>query len=203
MLCMGVIPEQYHFKNRFKRFLYERFVRQLATSIVAIGPRTMLDAGCGKGVVTYAARRQLPELMIRGLDIGRTELDVAQQLNPDCAVVIGDIRALPFADNQFDLVVCTEVLEHLEHPQAAIVELRRVSAYSLLLSVPHEPYFRLGNFFSGHYLTAWGNYPDHRQMWTKTQFVLEVSRFLTIQQVWTPFPWTIIWARKDPGAKTA
>ena len=157
----------------------------------------MLDVGCGKGVVTYAARQRFPKLTITGMDIDRTELTIAQQLNPGCNVVVGDIRALPFANNQFDLVVCTEVLEHLEHPHPAIAELRRVSAHSLLLSVPHEPYFRLGNLLSGHYLPSLGNYPDHRQQWTKTQFMREVSQFLVVRQAWTPFPWTIVWAQKE------
>ena len=146
--------------------------------------------------MTYAAKQQLPELAITGMDINRAELGIAQHLNPDGNVVVGDIHMLPFSDNQFDLVVCTEVLEHLEHPHPAIAELLRVSAHTLLLSVPREPYFRLGNLFSGHYVSAWGNYPDHRQVWTKAQFVHEVSRFMTVRQVWTPFPWTIVLGQK-------
>lgn len=194
---MTTIPKEYHFKNCLKRYFYERFVQQLVACITAIAPRRMLDAGCGKGIVTYAAKQQAPELAITGMDIDRRELAIAQQLNSGCNVVAGDIRALPFASNQFDLVVCTEVLEHLEHPSLAIAELQRVSAHSLLLSVPHEPYFRLGNLLSGHYLSSWGNYPDHRQKWTKAQFVREVSQFLTVRQVWTPFPWTVVWAQKE------
>jgi 2-polyprenyl-3-methyl-5-hydroxy-6-metoxy-1,4-benzoquinol methylase len=190
------IPEQHHFKNSVKRFFYERFVQQLVACITVIAPRTVLDVGCGKGVVTYAARQQLPQLTITGVDINRTGLVTAQQLNPGYDVVAGDIHLLPFPDNLFDLIVCTEVLEHLECPHLAITELQRVGKHALLLSVPHEPYFRLGNLFSGHYLSSWGNYPEHRQLWTKAQFICEVSRFLTVRQVWTPFPWVIIWAQK-------
>lgn len=197
---MKLIPEQYHFKNRVKRFFYERFVQQLVICIAAIAPHKMLDVGCGKGIVTYAARRQHPELVITGMDIDREELRIAQQLNSGCDVVLADIHALPFVSNQFELVVCTEVLEHLERPHLAIAELQRVSAHSLLLSVPHEPFFRLGNLCSGHYLSSWGNYPDHRQLWTKAQFVREVSRLLTVRQVWTSFPWTIVWASKESAS---
>jgi SAM-dependent methyltransferase len=196
---MTIIPEQYHFQNRVKRVFYERFVQQLAACIAAVAPRMMLDAGCGKGVVTYAARQRVGRLTSTGLDLDRAELAIAQQLNPGCEVVAGDIQALPFSNDQFDLVVCTEVLEHLEQPHLAFEELRRVSARALLLSVPHEPYFRLGNLISGHYLASWGNYPDHRQQWTKAQFVREVGRFLTVRQVWTPFPWTIVQADKTPA----
>ena len=46
---------------------------------------------------------------------------------PSISIKQGDIYALPYNDNSFDLVICSEVLEHLEHPEKALTEVIRVS----------------------------------------------------------------------------
>ena len=109
----------------------------------------------------------------------------------------GDIYKLPYKSNSFDLVVCTEVLEHLENPKKALRELIRVSGKYILLSVPNEPFFRLSNFLRGKNLPRWGNDIEHVQNWTSSGF----AKFVNIKGVKIidkkhPFPWTIILLKK-------
>jgi hypothetical protein len=87
------------------------------------------------------------------------------------------------------------VLEHLEDPAAAISELARVSRGDVVLSVPHEPWFRLGSLLRGKYVSRLGNHPEHVQHWRPRTF----ERFLTPQvevvSVGTAFPWLIAQCR--------
>ena len=89
-----------------------------------------------------------------------------------------------------------EVLEHLSDPAAGLRELARVSSRHLLLSVPHEPFFRGSNLLTGRYLSALGNTPGHVQHWTGAGFQRFVSRAANVRAVASPYPWTIIWATK-------
>lgn len=66
-------------------------------------------------------------------------------MNPSVEHIQGDITRMPFCDHSFDIVICTEVLEHLEKPGAALKELKRVAKKFILITVPHEPWFCLGN----------------------------------------------------------
>src|SRR5919109_5463651 len=59
-------------------------------------------------------------------DPGRSHHRHGQELVGDRPLVIADVAALPFADNSFDVVICSHVLEHVEDPDAALAELERV-----------------------------------------------------------------------------
>jgi len=84
------------------------------------------------------------------------------------ALDVADIYHLPMASRSCDLVLCSEVLEHLEDVQAALAELQRVSREHVLVTVPHEPFFRaLAR------LAVWlrlGPDPGHVQFWTAPGF---------------------------------
>lgn len=59
-----------------------------------------------------------------------------------------DIRNLSFKDNSFDIVLCQQVLEHIDEPVKAILELKRVYKNQLIISVPNEPFFTILRLFS-------------------------------------------------------
>ena len=102
----------------------------------------VLDVGCGQ----MPFRHLLPEdAQYTGLDIPAAD-SFGMDKNPD--VVEFDGTAIPFPDNHFDAVICTEVLEHAVAPEALIAEMHRVlrPGGSLVLTVPfaarvhHIPY---------------------------------------------------------------
>jgi 2-polyprenyl-3-methyl-5-hydroxy-6-metoxy-1,4-benzoquinol methylase len=81
----------------------------------------VLDAGCGSGsLFTYDLRGRAARIV--GVDVER---ELAGNPNIE-EPVLGDLAALPFRDQTFDLIICKHVLEHLEHPPAAFRELARV-----------------------------------------------------------------------------
>ncbi len=113
-----------------------RLVRHLA-GLVPADATSVLDVGCGSGHLLRALER-VP--LRAGLERARRALRHVPGLG-----VLGSAHALPFADDSFDVVVCTEVLEHLEDPvlAGAVAELKRVCRRVLLVSVPNgEPRLR-------------------------------------------------------------
>lgn len=95
----------------------------------------VLDIGCGEGrhsLGLYVDR----EVNAIGIDLSTEDLKIAKRRIKDftvtdtnkssCAFGVGDIQSLPFKDNAYDAVICSEVLEHLESLDNAVSEIVRV-----------------------------------------------------------------------------
>jgi ubiquinone/menaquinone biosynthesis C-methylase UbiE len=106
--------EAFFHKNR--AWMVRRMVAKYATPNAPI-----LDAGCGTGLNL----RHLPEGST-GIDINPRNIELLRKRLPNHTVVEGDVEALPFADASFGTVLCTEVVEHIPDPTAALAEYRRV-----------------------------------------------------------------------------
>ena len=81
----------------------------------------MLDAGCGTGLNLAS----MPAGSV-GIDINPRNVEVVRARLPHHPVVEGDLERMPFDDGTFATVLCTEVLEHVPYPDAALKEIRRV-----------------------------------------------------------------------------
>jgi ubiquinone/menaquinone biosynthesis C-methylase UbiE len=101
------------------------------------------------------------------------------------------VLALPFGDGSFDAALCLEVLEHLDHPAEAVRELARVARRAVVLSVPHEPYFRIGNVLRGKHLDAFGNHPEHVQHWNFRTFRSFLAPWVREAELMEAFPWIV------------
>jgi SAM-dependent methyltransferase len=120
------------------------------------------DVGCGAGELLAAVAEAWPGAALYGVDFAASRLRTAAAGVPGGArLVDADLRTrLPFRDRVFDLVFCTEVLEHLPDPRRALRELRRVLAPGgrLALSVPNAtgfaPFHRLGAVVPGAWLRS-------------------------------------------------
>ncbi len=157
---------------------------------------SVLDAGCGEGFVIRYLGARLPALQIQGTDRDRDALAMAQRLTPGTPFGAGDLYALPYAAATFDLVLCTEVLEHLDDPECALAEVGRVSKRYCLLTVPWEPPYSVANFLRGKNLSRWGGDEGHVQRWSVHGFTGLVRRHFAIRYAGTSFPWTIVLAEK-------
>jgi ubiquinone/menaquinone biosynthesis C-methylase UbiE len=105
-------------------------------------PGSVCDVGCGTGhLVGVLSSRAAPGTHeFTGVDF-QIEPGI-QQRHPGARFVEADIEKLPFADGEFDTVICTHVLEHVLHIDRAIAELRRVARRRLLVIVPLEREYR-------------------------------------------------------------
>lgn len=100
---------------------------------------------------------------------------------------------MPYKDHQFDLIVALEVLEHIPDYRKALKEIKRVSAYSCIFSIPQEPIWRLTNLLRLRYLKRLGDTPGHINHWNKKQFMnLLLNEGFKIKQVFLPFPWIMV-----------
>jgi 2-polyprenyl-3-methyl-5-hydroxy-6-metoxy-1,4-benzoquinol methylase len=114
---------------------------------VELAGRRLLDAGCGTGLFSKAAVER--GALVTSMDVGPALLaEVAKKC--DSERVVGSVMELPFPENSFEIVICTEVVEHTPHPRRAVAELARVVEPNgiLVLTTPNRvwhPMIRLAN----------------------------------------------------------
>lgn len=176
-------------------WLIERFRRGLVSMASDARPVTLLDAGCGEGIVTAWLADALSGATIAGVDVRSDALAQAAIRVPRAELCAADVHGLPYAASSFDLVVCTEVLEHVADPAGALRELARVARRGLVLTVPHEPFFRTGNLARGRHATRLGSTPGHRHAWGRRSFERLVAREATVVGWRSLFPWQAVLAR--------
>lgn len=166
----GQDERKYAAANPVVRRLIDRLCSRVAVTIQsATGP--ILDVGTGEGLAIQrvteflASAGNAPRPLI-GVEFRAAKLRAARKRNPQMSAVVADIGVLPFRDGAVGTVLCMEVLEHLDRPADAARELARVTAETLVVTVPFEPLFRLGNFARGKNLRLLGNDPEHIQQFT-------------------------------------
>jgi len=104
--------------------------------------RSFLDVGCAEGYyLKLMASVQVSEEHSIGLDIAKNYLIKAKKKVRSGSWVLADAHNLPFKEDSFDLVLCSEVFEHLLDPKKAFMEITRVSKKYVLLSVAGENLF--------------------------------------------------------------
>lgn len=184
---------KYRSRNPVVRRLVARFLAEVARLAASARPRSVLEVGCGEGIALRHLSERMPGVRFTGLELDAPALERGRASCPAATLLRGDACALPFADGSFDLVVCLEVLEHLPEPDRALREARRVSRLGCLLSVPHEPYFRLGNVARGRNLLRLGNPSDHLHHWRARAFVEFCARELAVRGRATAFPWIVVY----------
>jgi len=102
------------------------FVPALVQASGAKSGMRVLDVACGTGVAAKAVAETGAH--VTGLDFSSAMLTMAQSLHPDLDFQTGDAEALPFAGASFDAVIANFGIHHVEHPERAIAQARRVLA---------------------------------------------------------------------------
>lgn len=126
--------ELYELEDRHWWFRARRRVVRALLSRVALPPSArILDAGCGTGrnLVEYA---ELGE--VEGVDGSATAVQFARRRGFEATQA--RLEELPYEDGRFQLIVSTDVIEHLDDDVRALTELRRVTAPGgrLVVTVP-------------------------------------------------------------------
>jgi len=184
---------KYESGNPFKRMALDRFYDALLS--MPLQPDHVLDAGCGEGYGANRLLEKFPSLNINGVDISRQALLTAKEIAGQIETTQTDVTRLPFKQDQFDLVISLEVLEHLPNPAQAVRDYRRVSNRHLLFSVPNEPVFRTLRMLEGNDLLKWGDHPEHIQHWnfiSFTRFLKKQGLRVISRKVPFPFTWVIV-----------
>lgn len=179
--------------NPVVRGLLKRYFDTLLGIVEPLKPARILDVGCGEGV-TAARLGALPYAFdYLGVDLDGDAAAYASTVVPGRTFRQGSVFEL--GAERADLVLCLEVLEHLTDPDAALACLKQAAVRDLVVSVPWEPWFRLGNLARGKYLDRLGNHPEHLQQFSPKTIADMVGRHFGPVNVTTAFPWVFVHAR--------
>ena len=122
----------YWLRKYLHRTIYDRTLRYVSAR------QTVLDAGCGEGVLSLLMAAKGAQ--VTGVDLSSENIEAARgragELNSNVDFVVGDAEALPFADNSFDLVVSSHVIEHLPDPLQGLREIHRVTRQLATIAMP-------------------------------------------------------------------
>ncbi len=184
-------------KNPVGRFFLNNFLKTVVKTTKPLHIETVLDAGCGEGFTLDHLQKEKIGKVFEGIEYDGQAVLLANVMYPKIKIIKGDIYKLPYKNNSFDLVICTEVLEHLENPKKAYRELLRVSRKYVLISVPNEPFFTIQRIARFQNILHLGAHPEHIQHWTYRSF----TKFVKVKGVKIvtrklPIPWTMIMVRK-------
>jgi 2-polyprenyl-3-methyl-5-hydroxy-6-metoxy-1,4-benzoquinol methylase len=185
--------DKYGSQNPVVRRLMAGFESTLDALWAQAAPDSILDVGCGEGVLTAQWADRLGDRRIVGIDLDDPKLKAEweQRRRANLEYRVEDATNLSFADGEFDMATAIEVLEHVPDPARTVSEMARVAKRWVLVSVPREPLWRGLNMARGAYLKDLGNTPGHVNHWSKRSFVSMLSRHGTVEEVRSPFPWTM------------
>ncbi|MEA2493380.1 MAG: hypothetical protein QOJ29_1291 [Thermoleophilaceae bacterium] len=193
----GNTYDKYGSTNPVVRRLMAGFESTLDELWHKAAPTSILDVGCGEGVLTEQWADKLGSGRIVGIDLDdpklKAEWHKRQRANLEYRVE--DATNLSFADHEFDMAAAIEVLEHVPDPERTVAEMARVAKSWLLVSVPREPLWRGLNMARGAYIKDLGNTPGHINHWSKRSFKSMLARHGTVEDVRSPFPWTMVLVR--------
>jgi 2-polyprenyl-3-methyl-5-hydroxy-6-metoxy-1,4-benzoquinol methylase len=193
----GNTYDKYNTTNPVAKRLQASFERTLDELFDKAAPDSILDIGCGEGVLTYQWAEKLGDKRVVGLDLPDEKLQAEWETRrrANLEYVTMPAENLPFDADEFDVATAIEVLEHVPDPAHTVAEMARCAQRHLLVSVPREPLWRALNMARGSYIKDWGNTPGHLNHWSKRSFVSLLSQHGEVVEKRSPFPWTMLLVR--------
>jgi 2-polyprenyl-3-methyl-5-hydroxy-6-metoxy-1,4-benzoquinol methylase len=193
----GNVYDKYGTSNPVARRLVARFMADVDELVGRTDAREAHEVGCGEGEL--AIRLARAGLRVRGSDAFQAVLTEARERTRAAGVEI-EFEATPVEEldpgrHAAELVVCCEVLEHLEDPQRALEVLSRLARPWLIASVPREPLWRALNLARLSYVGELGNTPGHLGHWSKRGFERFLGSRFEVVEVRSPIPWTMALCR--------
>jgi 2-polyprenyl-3-methyl-5-hydroxy-6-metoxy-1,4-benzoquinol methylase len=193
----GNVYDKYGTSNPVARRLMAGFMGQLDELVERTGASEAHEVGCGEGEL--AIRLASHGIRMRGTDAFPQVLEEARRRSEAASVEI-DFEATPVeeldpARHGGELILCCEVLEHLEDPERALDVLAGLANPWLIASVPREPLWRALNLARLSYVGDLGNTPGHLNHWSRRDFVRFLTRRLEVVEVRSPTPWTMVLCR--------
>ena len=183
--------------------------------VKSLGKRgTVLDLGCGNGSLSHELSKLGFE--VHGIDRSESGIQIAREAFPQVQFLLGDVEKDlspdPFRAESFDVVVSTEVVEHLYHPRRLIQNAFRLLKPSghFIVSTPYHGYVKnvvlaLSGKMDNHFTALWDG--GHIKFWSRETLsgLLMEKGFTDLRFVGTgrvPYVWKsmILIARKPAGA---
>jgi 2-polyprenyl-3-methyl-5-hydroxy-6-metoxy-1,4-benzoquinol methylase len=193
----GNVYDKYGTSNPVARRLMAGFMGQLDELVDRTGATEAHEVGCGEGELAIRLARR--GIRMRGTDAFPQVLEEARRRAATAGAEI-DFEATPVeqldpARHAAELIVCCEVLEHLDDPERALDVLAGLARPWLIASVPREPLWRALNLARLSYVGDLGNTPGHLNHWSKRDFVRFLTRRFEVVELRSPTPWTMVLCR--------
>ena len=189
--------------NRFKSknplvwLAHQQYIYYLRKLLTPLDIKSAIDVTCGECYVTDEIAKILSDITIVALDGDRRVLEVKPKSSNVriCGVITLD-NDVPSLTNCYDLVICTESLEHMKDYRKALEEIKRITRRYVLFSVPQEPLATVLNLLQFRYVNSWGMGLGHVNFWSVGGFKKLISEYFNVLEVRTTIPSTIILAEK-------
>lgn len=184
--------KKYRNENPVQRALIRRFVAALHDLFIEAGPvSSVLEVGVGEGFISGYLSEKFPAIRFTGVDLSDGDVEKLRRKFPRVEAHVGSAYELDGLAGPFDLVICAEVLEHLDTPERALDAMLAKKPRRLLLSVPHEPFFMLSNLARGKNVARFGNDPEHVNHWGTASFRRLLETRLDVLRLTTSYPWIL------------
>lgn len=196
----GNVFDKYNVKNPiYKKMMHGFFSNFMAyiESVKGNEAFNILEIGCGEGLLAYKIIEKFENTKITGLDLDDEIIAEAKQNCPGAHFEVGSVYDLSkYYNEKYDVVIASEVLEHIDQPEAALNEIKKLNSEYFLFSVPHEPIWRVLNMARFKYLNKLGNTPGHIQHFSKSSFQRLLGQHFEIIESKKVFPWLMALCKK-------
>lgn len=123
------VPPNYYqrgIKNNFLQRAWHNGKLKSVESLIDNDPKNILDVGCASGWFLHSLHLKFPKSKCTGVDKYRNAIIYGNKKYKSLKLIYADAHSLPFKAGSFDLIICTEVLEHVKDPQIVLKEIKRV-----------------------------------------------------------------------------
>lgn len=185
------IDDYYARSNFLIRYVEQARLRCIRRMIQVKPEDEILEVGCGGGHIL----KMFPEANLTGLDVSGCMLEKARNnlTGYNVQLLKGEMHELDLADQTFDKVICSEVLEHVEHPEEILKQIRRVLKPGgiAVITLPNDNMIRQIQSvirYSGlsklpvFNRIAWGGDEYHLHIWKVREMRTMISNHLTLLQ---------------------
>lgn len=190
--------DKYGTTNPIARRLMQGFLAAFDDLASRVPVSAALEIGCGEGELSIRLARR--GFAMSGCDIAAEIVEEARlrarEANVEARFWTQPIESIDIAAERAPLVVCCEVLEHLDDPARGVDTLAELAQPYLLASVPREPLWRVLNLARGKYIADLGNTPGHLNHWSRSGFLQLLSRRFDLIETRAPLPWTMVLCRR-------
>ncbi|MCK4669666.1 MAG: class I SAM-dependent methyltransferase [Nanoarchaeota archaeon] len=175
----------YSSRNPLIRFVHLNRLDAIVKQLPRKKGLKILDAGCGEGHLIKKAHCKNNQSLYFGVDITKVALKKAKERCPYAKFIHGDLTKIPYENESFDIVICTEVLEHIYEYKDVIKELTRVLRKNgwLIITFPNETVWTICR---GLLLKRPLRVPDHVNSFTPRQ-IISLARLRLLSQINLPF----------------